>query len=47
MHISENIRELEPSATLAVTTLCKTMRDQGREVATVEECRERLKLQHT
>jgi len=32
MQISENIRDLEPSATLAVTTLCKTMRAQGREV---------------
>lgn len=32
MHVSDNIRELEPSATLAVTTLCKAMREQGREV---------------
>jgi aspartate aminotransferase len=32
MHVSDNIRDLEPSATLAVTTLCKAMREQGREV---------------
>ncbi len=32
MRTSDNIRDLEPSATLAVTTLCKTMREQGREV---------------
>jgi aspartate aminotransferase len=32
MHLSDNIRDLEPSATLAVTTLCKAMREQGREV---------------
>jgi aspartate aminotransferase len=32
MHISDNIRDLEPSATLAVTTLCKAMREEGREV---------------
>jgi aspartate aminotransferase len=32
MHFSENVRELQPSATLAIATLCKNMRDQGREV---------------
>jgi aspartate aminotransferase len=32
MRLSDNIRELEPSATLAVATLCKTMRAEGRQV---------------
>jgi aspartate aminotransferase len=32
MHFSENVRELQPSATLAIATLCKSMREQGREV---------------
>lgn len=32
MHISENVRELQPSATLAVTTLCRQMRAGGRDV---------------
>lgn len=32
MQVSDNISGLEPSATIAVTTLCKTMRAQGREV---------------
>ncbi|MGH7503167.1 MAG: pyridoxal phosphate-dependent aminotransferase [Longimicrobiales bacterium] len=29
---SPNIRELQPSATIAVSTLCRAMRDEGREV---------------
>jgi aspartate aminotransferase len=32
MHLSENVRELHPSATLAVTALCKEMRSAGRDV---------------
>lgn len=32
MHRSENIRELQPSATLAVTALCREMRSAGRDV---------------
>jgi aspartate aminotransferase len=32
MQVSENVRELETSATIAVATLCKTMRAEGREV---------------
>jgi aspartate aminotransferase len=32
MHLSENISSIAPSATLAVAALCKTMREQGREV---------------
>jgi aspartate aminotransferase len=32
MHISENVRELHPSATLAVTALCRQMRASGRDV---------------
>lgn len=32
MQLSENISSLAPSATLAVAALCKTMREQGREV---------------
>jgi aspartate aminotransferase len=32
MHFSENISRLEPSATLAVAALCRTLKEQGREV---------------
>jgi aspartate aminotransferase len=32
MQVSENVRELEPSATIAVATLCRTMKAEGREV---------------
>jgi aspartate aminotransferase len=32
MHLSDNIRELHPSATLAVTALCRDMRAAGRDV---------------
>jgi aspartate aminotransferase len=32
LHTSENVRGLEPSATLAIATLCKTRRAEGREV---------------
>jgi aspartate aminotransferase len=32
MHISDNVRELHPSATLAVSTLCRQMRMSGRSV---------------
>jgi aspartate aminotransferase len=32
MRFSENVRELQPSATLAVAGLCKAMRDAGQEV---------------
>jgi aspartate aminotransferase len=32
MHFSENVRELVPSATLAISAQCRTMREQGREV---------------
>ena len=30
--VSANIQELQPSATIAVSTLCKAMRDEGRDV---------------
>jgi aspartate aminotransferase len=32
MHISENVRELQPSATLAVTALCRQLRASGKDV---------------
>jgi aspartate aminotransferase len=32
MQVSENVRELEPSATMAVSALCRTMKAEGREV---------------
>jgi aspartate aminotransferase len=32
MHISENVRELQPSATLAVTALCRQLRAAGKDV---------------
>ena len=32
MHISENVRELHPSATLAVTALCRQLRASGKDV---------------
>jgi aspartate aminotransferase len=32
MHISDNVRELQPSATLAVTALCRQLRASGRDV---------------
>jgi aspartate aminotransferase len=32
MHISENVRELQPSATLAVTALCRQLRAMGKDV---------------
>jgi aspartate aminotransferase len=32
MHLSDNVRELHPSATLAVAALCKEMRSAGRDV---------------
>jgi aspartate aminotransferase len=32
MHFSDNIRDLEPSATIAVATLCRTLREEGREI---------------
>ncbi len=32
MRLSPNVSELQPSATLSVATLCRTMRDEGREV---------------
>ncbi|HSJ26458.1 MAG TPA: pyridoxal phosphate-dependent aminotransferase [Longimicrobiales bacterium] len=32
MQLSENVRELHPSATLAVTALCRDMRNAGRDV---------------
>ena len=32
MHLSENVRELQPSATLSIASLCRVMRDEGREV---------------
>lgn len=32
MRFSENVRELQPSATLAIASLCRSLRDEGREV---------------
>ncbi|HSK19429.1 MAG TPA: pyridoxal phosphate-dependent aminotransferase [Longimicrobiales bacterium] len=32
MHISDNVRELQPSATLAVTALCRRLRASGKDV---------------
>jgi aspartate/methionine/tyrosine aminotransferase len=32
MHISDNVRELQPSATLAVTALCRQLRASGKDV---------------
>lgn len=32
MHISENVRKLQPSATLAVTALCRQLRANGKDV---------------
>lgn len=32
MHISDNVRELQPSATLAVTALCRQLRATGKDV---------------
>ena len=32
LSVSANIQEIQPSATIAVSTLCKAMRDEGREV---------------
>jgi aspartate aminotransferase len=32
LSVSANIQQIQPSATIAVSTLCKTMRDEGREV---------------
>lgn len=32
MRLSDNVRELQPSATLAVANLCRTMRSEGRDV---------------
>jgi aspartate aminotransferase len=32
MHISDNVRDLQPSATLAVTALCRQLRADGRDV---------------
>lgn len=32
MRFSENVRELQPSATLSIASLCRVMRDAGREV---------------
>jgi aspartate aminotransferase len=32
MHISDNVRELQPSATLAVTALCRQLRAKGKDI---------------
>ena len=32
MRFSENVRELESSATMAIATLCRALRAEGREV---------------
>lgn len=32
MHISDNVLELQPSATLSVTALCRRLREEGRDV---------------
>ncbi|MGH7504325.1 MAG: pyridoxal phosphate-dependent aminotransferase [Longimicrobiales bacterium] len=32
MHVSENVREIESSATIAVATLCRALKAEGREV---------------